>query len=98
MSFSELRHFIKRLTLPFHPEKLISDTVDKDTFSFHKKDKQAKIQRQFDKSVMIEVSCKHKRTEKKRSRDKKKRFLKKMQRKQKGEHLIKKKKKMILWL
>lgn len=76
MSFSELRHFIKRLTLPFHPEKLISDTVDKDKFSFHKKDKQAKIQRQFDKSVMIEVSCKHKRTEKKRSRDKKKKIFK----------------------
>ena len=79
---------MKRLTLQFHPEKLIGDTVDKDKFSFHEKDKQAKIQRQFDKSVMIEESCKHKRTEKKRNREKTRRFLKKVQRKQKGEHLI----------
>ena len=46
--------------------------MDKDKFSFHEKDKQAKIQRQFDKSAMIELSCKHKGMEKKAAEEKKK--------------------------
>lgn len=49
----------------FHPENLKCDIVDKDKFLFHQKNKQAKIRRQFNTSVMAEESCKHKRTEKK---------------------------------
>lgn len=57
----ESRHFIRNLSV----FNLKCDIVDKDKFLFHQKNKQAKIRRQFNTSVMAEESCKHKRTEKK---------------------------------